>query len=131
MPESSSASRVSRTRTLQRLALGSYLSLILLTLLWEGWLAPAAKAPPGFWVMIKGLPLLLPLRGMLQGRPRSYLWACLLLLPYFMEGVMLLYLQRAAAFAIHSVLPWALLETLLTLAFIVCASFYVRRIRAA
>jgi uncharacterized membrane protein len=120
-----------RTLALQRTALTSYLLLILLSVLWEGWLAPAPKAPPGFWLTIKALLLLLPLPGMLRDKTRSYLWASLLVMLYFMEGTMLLYLHRAEGFALHSVLPYALLETLLTLAFIASAGFYVRAARAA
>jgi len=120
-----------RTQALQRAALASYLLLILLTVLWEGWLAPAPKAPPGFWLTFKGVLLLAPLFGMLRDKPRSYLWASLLVMLYFMEGTMLLYLHRAGSFALHSVLPYALLETLLTLTFIACAGFYVRAARAS
>jgi uncharacterized membrane protein len=120
-----------RTLALQRTALTSYLLLILLSVLWEGWLAPAPKAPPGFWLTVKALLLLLPLLGMLRDKPRSYLWACLLVMLYFMEGTMLLYLHRAEGFTLHTVLPYALLETLLTLAFIASAGFYVRAARAA
>ena len=118
-------------KRLQGFALGSYLLLILLVVLWEGWLAPAPKAPPGFWLTLKGLLLLAPLFGMLRDRPRSYLWASLLLMLYFMEGVMLLYVHRHEAFALHNVLPYALLETLLTLGFIASAGFYIRAARAA
>ena len=113
------------------MALASYLLLILLSVLWEGWLAPAPKAPPGFWLTVKALLLLLPLPGMLRDKPRSYLWASLLVMLYFMEGTMLLYLHRTEGFALHSVLPYALLETLLTLGFIASAGFYVRAVRAA
>ena len=118
-------------KRLQGLALGNYLLLILLVVLWEGWLAPAPKAPPGFWLTLKGLLLLAPLFGMLRDRPRSYLWASLLLMLYFMEGIMLLYVHRAEGFALHNVLPYALLETLLTLGFIASAGFYIRAARAA
>ncbi len=120
-----------RTQCWQHAALTSYLLLILLTLLWEGWLAPAAKAPPGFWLTLKGVLLLLPLFGMLRNKLRSYLWASLLVLLYFMEGTVLLYLHRADKFALHSVLPYALLETLLTVGFIVSASLHVRAARVA
>jgi uncharacterized membrane protein len=119
------------TQRLQRIALASYLLLILLVVLWEGWLAPAPKAPPGFWLTLKGTLLLLPLFGMLRDKPRSYLWASLLVMLYFMEGTMLLYLHRAEGFALHSVLPYALLETMLTLAFIASAGLYIRAARAA
>lgn len=118
-------------KRLQGLALASYLLLILLVLLWEGWLAPAPKAPPGFWLTLKGVLLLLPLFGMLRDRPRSYLWASLLVMFYFMEGVMLIYLHHAETFALHNVLPYALLETVLTLSFIVSAGFYVRAARTS
>jgi uncharacterized membrane protein len=120
-----------RTQRLQRVALASYLLLILLVVLWEGWLAPAPKAPPGFWLTLKGALLLLPLFGMLRDKPSSYLWASLLVLLYFMEGTMLLYLHRSDAFALHSVLPYALLEVVLTLVFIASAGFYIRAARAA
>ena len=118
-------------KSLQRGALISYLLLILLTVLWEGWLAPAPKAPPGFWLTLKGTLLLLPLFGMLRDKPRSYLWASLLLMLYFMEGTMLLYLHRAENVALHNVLPYAFVETLLTLGFIASAGLYVRAARAA
>ena len=114
----------------QQLALICYLLLIALVLLWEGWLAPTPRVPPGFWLTLKSLPLLLPLLGLLRDNPRSYLWASLLVMLYFMEGVMLLYLHRADGFALHSVLPYALLETMLTLGFIASAGFYVRAARA-
>ena len=119
------------TKRLQQLALGSYLLLIALVVLWEGWLAPTPRVPPGFWLTVKSVPLLLPLLGLLRDNPRSYLWASLLVMLYFMEGTMLLYLHRMDGFALHSVLPYALLETLLTLGFIASAGFYVRAARAA
>ena len=118
-------------KLLQQLALTCYLLLIALVLLWEGWLAPTPRVPPGFWLTVKSVPLLLPLLGLLRDNPRSYLWASLLVMLYFMEGVMLLYLHRADGFALHSVLPYALLETMLTLGFIASAGFYVRAARAA
>lgn len=120
-----------RAQSLQYAALASYLLLILLTILWEGWLAPAPKAPPGFWLTLKATLLLVPLFGMLRDKSRSYLWACLLVMLFFMEGTMLLYLHRSEDFTLHSVLPYALLETLLTLVFIASAGFYVRAARAA
>lgn len=117
------------TKHLQQIALGCYLLLIALVVLWEGWLAPAPRVPPGFWLTIKSLPLLLPFLGLLHAKPRSYLWASLLLLLYFLEGLMLLYLHRGESVALHSVLPYALLETLLALGFIVSAGLSVRAAR--
>jgi uncharacterized membrane protein len=118
-----------RTRRLHALALGSYLLLILLTILWEGWLAP--KGPPGLWLTVKSLPLLLPLFGLLHGRLRSHILASLLVLLYLTEGLVLMWTAPPAGFASGSPWPWAVAEILLSLAFFVSASFYVRRRRHA
>ena len=115
-----------RVVLLGHLALASYLVLLVLTILWEGWLAPVPNSPPGFWLAVKSIPLLLPLFGLLHGKPRSYAWASLLLLLYLTEGLVLLWTERKLGFARGSALPWALLETVLTLTFIIAAALYIR-----
>jgi uncharacterized membrane protein len=125
MPDSA-ASLPMRVVFLRRVALASYLALLVLSVLWEGWLAPVPNSPPGFWLTVKSVPLLLPLFGLLHGKPRSYAWASLLLLLYLTEGLVLLWTERTLGFARGSALPWALLETLLTLTFIVAAALYIR-----
>jgi len=124
----STASLSLRTRQLQNLALGSYLLLIVLTLVWEGWLAP--KGPPGLWLTIKSLPLLLPLRGLLRDRLRSYVHASLLLLLYLTEGLVIVWTEATRHLTFTGPLPWATLEVLLTLLFVAGATFYVRARRA-
>lgn len=123
-----SATRVS-TQQLQNLALGSYVLLIVLTLAWEGWLAP--KGPPGLWLMLKSLPLLVPLFGLLRGRLRSYVHASLLLLLYLTEGLVIVWTEAARGLVFAGPLFLATLEVVLTLLFVVGATFYVRRRRAA
>jgi uncharacterized membrane protein len=108
------------------LASSAYVALIVLSLAWEGWLAPARNVPAGFWLTLKTLPLLLPLFGLLRGRPYTHAWASMLVLPYFIEGVVLAYQFRAEACSLHATLPYALLETLLCSVFIVSATFYAR-----
>jgi len=117
-----------RTRRLQRLALGSYLLLIVLTLAWEGWLAP--KGPPGLWLTIKSLPLLFPLFGLLRDRLRSYIYASLLLLLYLTEGLVIVWTEAARSPVFAGPLPWAALEVVLTVLFVAGATFYVRARRA-
>ncbi len=115
-----------RVQHLYYLASSTYAGLIILSLAWEGWLAPARGVPPGFWLTLKTLPLLLPLSGLLHGRPYTYAWASMLVLPYFIEGVVLTYQFRAAAITLHATLPYALLEVLLCSGFIISATFYAR-----
>lgn len=66
-------------------AVVSLLGLIVLSLLWERWLAPIR--PGGSWLMLKAIPLLLPLRGLLHGKRYTYQWSSLLILAYLTEGL--------------------------------------------
>lgn len=73
---------------IKKLQLGASLSLlglIFLCLAWETFLAPLK--PDGSLLMLKTLPLLLPLFGVLRGKRYTYQWACMFILLYFTEGV--------------------------------------------
>jgi uncharacterized membrane protein len=115
--------------TLRRIALGAYLLLIVVTLVWEAWLAP--KASYGFWLAVKGVPLLVPLNGLLKGRLRSHIWASLLAMLYLTEGLVLIWTARGQSLALNQVFTWALAETLLSIVFIAGAAFWVRAQRRA
>ena len=60
--------------------------LIFLCLAWELWLAPIK--PGGSLLVLKVLPLLIPLRGILLGRVYTHKWMTMFILLYFTEGVM-------------------------------------------
>lgn len=109
-------------RTL-RLAAASLVSLIILCLAWELWLAPLR--PGGSLLALKALPLALPLAGVLQGRRYTYQWSSMLILAYFAEGV-----TRAWAEAgIARMLAGA--EIALSLAYFAAAVSYARSTRGA
>ena len=72
-------------KALQTIASASLIALIFLCLAWELWLAPIR--PGGSLLVLKTLPLLLPLMGILKGRRYTYQWAPMLVLAYFTEGV--------------------------------------------
>ena len=108
----------------QFIASTSLIGLIALCLAWEITLAPLR--PGGSWLMLKVLPLLLPLWGILHGRRYTFQWASMLILPYFIEGVVLTYQFRAEAITLHATLPYALLEALLCTGFIISATCYAR-----
>ena len=99
----------------------SLIALIFLCLAWELRLAPIQ--PGGSWLALKCLPLLLPLRGILNGRRYTYQWASMLILLYLTEGVV-----RASTDSGPS--QWlAAIETLLSVVFFCAAIAYVRRTR--
>lgn len=62
----------------------SLIALIFLCLGWELWWAPLR--PGGSWLVLKAVFLLLPLRGILQGRRYTFQWTSLFLLFYVFEG---------------------------------------------
>ncbi len=72
-------------KILQAISSISLIALIFLCLAWELWLAPLR--PGGSLLVLKTLPLLLPLMGILKGRRYTYQWAPMLVLAYFTEGV--------------------------------------------
>ncbi|MBZ0143360.1 MAG: DUF2069 domain-containing protein [Rhodocyclaceae bacterium] len=63
----------------------SLVALLFLCLGWELWLAPLR--PGGSWLVLKALPLLAPLFGVLRGKRYTHQWVSLLALAYVMEGV--------------------------------------------
>lgn len=64
----------------------SLIALIIITLLWELWIAPLRIG--GSWLALKALPLCLPLTGILKGKIYTYQYSCMLILIYFAEAIM-------------------------------------------
>jgi uncharacterized membrane protein len=73
----------------RRLAVASLIGLIALSLAWELVLAPLR--PGGSWLVLKALPLCLPLAGLLKNRMYTYRWVSLVVWLYFIEGVVRAY----------------------------------------
>ncbi|MDR1463068.1 MAG: DUF2069 domain-containing protein, partial [Azoarcus sp.] len=63
------------------LARAVLLALIVLCVLWEGWLAPLR--PGGSWMTLKALPLLCAVPGVLRGRRYTSQWLSMVSLLYF------------------------------------------------
>ncbi|CAM5388812.1 Putative membrane protein OS=Eoetvoesiella caeni OX=645616 GN=DFR37_103137 PE=4 SV=1 [Eoetvoesiella caeni] len=96
----------------------SLVALIALCLVWELGVAPLK--PGGSLLVLKVLPLLLPLRGVLKGSLYTLQWSSMLILLYFMEGVVRAYSDPAAA---SVAMAW--LEIILSLTFYLCAVLYL------
>lgn len=106
---------------LARAALASLLALIVLCLVWELWLAPLR--PGGSWLVLKVLPLLAPVFGVLHSRRYTFQWASMLVLSYVAEGVVRIATEPGLS-------RWlAALEVLFALAFFFAAVLYARTTR--
>ena len=112
---------------LYRLSVGSLLALLVLCIAWEWLLAPLR--PGGSWLILKFLPLLLPLRGVLTRNRYTMQWSSMLILLFFTEGIVRATSDRAPS----STLAWV--EVALTLGFFTSTILYLRpykrRARAA
>jgi uncharacterized membrane protein len=99
------------------------IALILLNLAWE--LALAPLKPGGSWLVLKVLPLLLPLFGVLRARRYTMQWSTLLIWLYAAEGA-----ARAWTDAGRSAqLAWA--ELVLSLAYFGAVVLYLRATRGS
>ncbi len=109
------------TRLAYLASCASLIALVFLCLAWELWLAPLR--PGGSWLVLKALPLLAPLTGVLRGRIYTYQWSLMLVLAYFIEGVVRAWSETGAA-------AWlSRIETALAVAFFVSAIAFVRLTR--
>lgn len=100
-------------------SIASLLGLIFLNLAWEAWLAPTARVI----LLLKTLPLLLPLFGILRGRRYTYQWSSMLILFFFTEGLVRAYSEQGLVRGL------ALAEVGLSVVFYLCAIFYARSTR--
>ena len=98
-------------------AAAALIALIVLSVAWEWWLAPLR--PGGTALVLKAIPLLLALPGVLRQRLYTLQWASMLILLYFAEGIVRGWSERG----LSAQLGW--LETLLAVVFFVCALAYV------
>ncbi|MFP4080499.1 MAG: DUF2069 domain-containing protein [Ectothiorhodospira sp.] len=104
------------------LTLGGLFGLLLLILMETLWISPPERLPRALVLAVLALPLLLPLRGLLHGRPRTHLATSLLVLPYFLIGSWLA--------ATPELLPYGLLMTGLSLTlFTGCLGYARLRLR--
>lgn len=105
-------------RVLSLLASISLMALIVLGVVWETWLAPLR--PGGSWMMLKVLPLLAALFGVLHGRRYTYQWASMMILLYFIEGILRMSDPPPTGFL-------ALAEVGLSVMFFIAAVLYARQ----
>ena len=98
------------------------IALILLCVAWELRLAPLR--PGGSWLVLKVLPLLAPLFGVLHGKRYTFQWSTLLIWLYVAEGA-----TRAFSDAGTSA-QLALIEAALALGYFAAAVVYVRSTRS-
>jgi uncharacterized membrane protein len=99
-------------------AVACLISLIFLGLAWELWLAPLK--PGGSWLVLKVLPLMAPLFGVLREKRYTFQWSTLLIWLYAAEGAMRAYTDAGLAARL------ALVELALALGYFASAVVFLR-----
>jgi len=99
-------------------AIVSLIGLIFLGTAWELWLAPLR--PGGTMLVLKVVPLLAALFGILRGKRYTYQWASMLALLYVMEGVVRAMSDKGFSATL------AVAEIVLSVIFFISAIFYAR-----
>ena len=81
-----------KTEHYKLMASVGYFSLLLLVPLWHLWLSPPGLGlSPWLVTAIWFIPLLFPLKGIIQGNPYTFAWCGFLSLLYIMHAVVIIY----------------------------------------
>jgi uncharacterized membrane protein len=104
-------------------AVASLIALIVLCIAWEMILAPLR--PHGSWLVLKVIPLLIPLYGIWKRNLYTMQWASMLILLYFAEGIV----RGMSDGGFSAILGW--IETALAIGFFACAVSYLRPYKKA
>ncbi len=107
------------TENLRKIALFGYFSLLFFMPLWLLVLSPSDSLSTSTTLILFTLPLLFPLKGLLQGNPYTYAWANFIVLIYFLHSLTTLWV-------LPSDLPWAILELIFASAMFLGCSYYAK-----
>ncbi len=106
-------------RVLNFITSATLVALIALCMAWELWLAPQRVG--GSWLVLKVLPLMPAVFGILHGKRYTHQWMTLLIIAYFVEGVVRAYSDKGLSAQLAGV------EIALSLIMFAAAVLYVRR----
>lgn len=107
------------TPNLRKIALFGYFSLLFFMPLWLLVLSPSASLSTSTTLILFTLPLLFPLKGLLQGNPYTYAWANFIVLIYFLHSLTTLWV-------LPSDIIWATLELIFATAMFLGCSYYAK-----
>ena len=105
-------------------AICSLIGLIVLGIAWEMWLAPLR--PGGSWMVLKVVPLLIPLRGVVKRDVYTLQWSSMMILVYFAEGIVRATSDRIP---LSALLGW--IETVLVVIYFFAAIYYLKPYKKA
>ncbi len=107
------------TNNLRKMALFGYFSLLIFMPLWLLVLSPSASLSTSTTLILFTLPLLFPLKGLLQGNPYTYAWSNFIVLIYFLHSLTTLWVLPSDRL-------WAILELIFASIMFLGCSYYAK-----
>lgn len=107
------------TPNLRKVALLGYFSLLIFMPLWLLVLSPSESLSTLTTLILFTLPLLFPLKGLLQGNPYTYAWSNFIVLIYFLHSLTTLWV-------LPSDRVWAILELIFASTMFLGCSYYAK-----
>lgn len=107
------------TKLFRQMTLVSYFCLLIWMPIWSLWLSANNKLSVGFVLLVYVLPLLLPIRGLVSGKPYTHAWTNFIVMFYLIHGLTSIYAVADEWF-------FALVELILATALFIGCSFYAR-----
>ncbi|MER2493979.1 DUF2069 domain-containing protein [Catenovulum sediminis] len=110
----------SKIKRAKYIALAGYLGLIALIPAWHLWLAPPMDGLSKWFVLaLWGIPLLIPFKGLITGKPYTYAWANFIAMLYFLHSLTLVYASESERFL-------AIIEFILVSLWFGAGTYYAR-----
>jgi uncharacterized membrane protein len=107
------------TQFYKRLALVSYFLLIIWLVIWHFFLTIDKNTSTLFTLLLWIVPILLPMRGLLAGKPYTYAWTNFIVMYYLLHGL-------TAVYAVVGERLYAAVEIILCVGLFTGCSFYAR-----
>jgi uncharacterized membrane protein len=109
----------SKVKGYRYLALISHIGLVAWMSIWYFGFKTSSEYSIAFVFALYILPLLLPLKGVIQAKPYTHAWACFIVLWYFLHAITVIYAEP-------SYLWFAIIELVLASAMFVGCSVFAR-----
>ena len=103
----------------RKLTLTSYILLIVWLVVWHFFLTIDKNTSTIFTLLFWIMPILLPAKGLIQGKPYTHAWANFIIMYYLLHGL-------TAVYAVEGERLYALIEIILCTILFTGCSFYAR-----
>jgi len=111
--------RLITTQTHKKIALTGYFSLLIYMPLWLLIINPSEALSPTLTLVMFTLPLLFPLKGLVQGNPYTFAWSNFVVMIYFLHSLTTIWVSSED-------LIWALLELIFATMMFISGTYYAK-----